>query len=86
MAEHSALDLAIDHVQRGARVVKLFEIAVLPEKTKIMEMAVPGSELLSVQARVNKYVCYISRKNSAPHKMAQAKILELIRQGIKGLD
>ena len=86
MAEHRALDIAIDHVQRSQRVDALFDLAVLPEKLKIVAMKVPGHALLTQQLVVNKYVRFTSRRDSAPHAMAQKKLLELIAQGIDTLE
>ena len=86
MAEHRALDIAIDHVQRNQRVDGLFDLAVLPEKLKIVAMEVPGSAPLTQQLVVNKYVRFTSRRDSAPHAMAQKKLLELIAQGIDALE
>jgi hypothetical protein len=86
MAEHRALDIAVDHVQRGQRVDALFDSAVVPEKLKIVAMKVPGSAVLTQQLVVNKYVRFTSRRDSALHAMAQKKIVELIAQGIDALE
>lgn len=83
MAEHQALDIAINQVQQGKRVEKLFDSAVLPEKHRIAQMRLPGPPLLTQQLVVNKYYRFISRRDSPVHAMAQAKLLELIAQGIE---
>lgn len=83
MAEHKALDLAIDHVQTRKRVDQLFEQAVVPEKMRIVEMAGDISRLVNQQLATNKYVRYISRRDSAPYEAAQKKLLELLVQGFQ---
>lgn len=86
MAEHRALDIAIDHVQQGRRVESLWDSAVLPEKLRIMSMRAPGPALLTQQLVINKYVRYTSRRDSQLYAMAQAKLLELLAQGIQSAD
>lgn len=83
MAEHRALDIAIEHVQQGKKVEALWDSAVLPEKLRIVSMRVPGPTLLTQQLVINKYVRFTSRRNSQPYAMAQTKLLELFAQGIQ---
>lgn len=70
-AELEAFNLAIGAVKKSARQVTQ------SEKEKISKMGVSGNALLTLQIQTNKYVRYISRKNTEPYTMAQMKLLEL---------
>jgi len=76
-AEIEAFNLAIDAVKKSTSIDKLFSQVTQSEKEKISKMGVSGNTLLTIQMQTNKYVRYVSRKNTEPYKMAQKKLVEL---------
>lgn len=77
-AEIEAFNLAISAVKKSTSIDNLFEQVTQSEKEKISKMGVTGNALLTLQIQANKYVRYISRKNTEPYTMAQQKLLELL--------
>ncbi|SKC81698.1 TIR domain-containing protein [Burkholderia sp. CF099] len=82
-AEEAALDIAIDNAKAGNKTDKLQETVKAAELTRIANMEIPGNADATETLRMNKYFRYISRKNTEPYRMAEAKILELIREHLR---
>lgn len=76
-AEIEAFNLAIDAVKKPVNIDNLFGQVTQSEREEISKTGIHGNTLLTVQMQTNKYVRYISRKNTEPFKMAQKKLIEL---------
>jgi hypothetical protein len=77
-AEQAALDKAINNVKSGHRTEKLQASVRADEMARISQMEIPGNVEATQLLQINKYVRYVSRKNTEPYKMAEEKIRNLL--------
>ena len=77
-AEQAALDMAIDNVKAGDRTEGLQSSVKEEEMSNIAQMAICGNVEATQLLQLNKYVRYVSRKNTEPYTMAEKKILSLL--------
>jgi hypothetical protein len=77
-AEQAALDKAIDNVKAGNRTENLQSAIRADEIGRIAQMVVPGNLEATRLLQLNKYVRYVSRKNTDPYRMAAEKIQNLL--------
>ncbi|NIF03964.1 toll/interleukin-1 receptor domain-containing protein [Chryseobacterium sp. Tr-659] len=77
-AEEEALNYAIDAIEKNTNIDNLFIQITQLEKDRILKMGILGNEKLTNELQLNKYVRYISRKNTEAYKMAQKRVLEIL--------
>lgn len=77
-AEQAALDSAINNVKSGRRTENLQAILKADEMARIVQMGIPGNPEATQLLHINKYVRYVSRKNTKVYKMAEEKIHRLL--------
>lgn len=77
-AEQAALDKAIENIKAGNRTEHLQSSIKAEEMRRIGQMGVPGNSEATQLLQLNKYVRYISRKDTEPYAMAEAKIRNLL--------
>jgi hypothetical protein len=73
-AGQAALDIAISNVKAGNRTKDTQATVKGDELRRIAQMGIPGNADATQLLQINKYFRYISRKDTEPYKMAEAKI------------